>query len=57
MYRLGLINGMDVVVLLLQVLMELMGQIVEQPFYDTLRTQQQLGYIVFSGEWWLPAFS
>ena len=48
---------MDVVVLLLQVLMELMGQIVEQPFYDTLRTQQQLGYIVFSGEWWLPAFS
>jgi len=29
---------------------ELLSQLVEQPFYDELRTQQQLGYLVFSGE-------
>jgi hypothetical protein len=28
-----------------------MAQLVEQPFYDSLRTQQQLGYLVFSGAW------
>jgi len=37
-------------ILLPQVLLELLGQIIDQPFYDTLRTQQQLGYIVFSGK-------
>jgi secreted Zn-dependent insulinase-like peptidase len=33
-----------------QVCAEALSQIMEQPFYDTLRTQQQLGYIVFSGD-------
>lgn len=28
---------------------ELLSQLIEQPFYDQLRTQQQLGYLVFSG--------
>lgn len=28
---------------------ELLSELVEQPFYDELRTQQQLGYLVFSG--------
>jgi len=28
---------------------ELFSQLVEQPFYEDLRTQQQLGYLVFSG--------
>jgi insulysin len=32
-----------------QVLSELFGTLVEQPFYESLRTQQQLGYLVFSG--------
>lgn len=27
---------------------ELLGEAIEQPFYNSLRTQQQLGYIVFS---------
>ena len=31
------------------VLIELISSIVEQPFYDDLRTRQQLGYIVSSG--------
>jgi len=29
--------------------LELLAELVEQPFYNSLRTQQQLGYIVFSG--------
>lgn len=29
--------------------MELLSELVEQPFYDELRTKQQLGYLVFSG--------
>jgi len=28
---------------------ELLADIIEQPFYNSLRTQQQLGYIVYSG--------
>lgn len=32
-----------------QVIAELLSELVEQPFYDELRTQQQLGYLVFSG--------
>lgn len=28
---------------------ELLSQLIEQPFYDDLRTRQQLGYLVFSG--------
>jgi insulysin len=28
---------------------ELLGEVLEQPFFNSLRTQQQLGYIVFSG--------
>jgi insulysin len=31
------------------VLMELLGSIVQEPFYDNLRTKRQLGYIVSSG--------
>ena len=31
------------------VLVELLADLVEQPFYDSLRTKQQLGYIVYSG--------
>lgn len=31
------------------VLMELVGSIVSEPFYESLRTKQQLGYIVSSG--------
>ncbi|GKY92409.1 hypothetical protein MPSEU_000211500 [Mayamaea pseudoterrestris] len=31
------------------VMMELLSSILEQPFYDSLRTKQQLGYIVNSG--------
>jgi insulysin len=31
------------------VLVELLADIVEQPFYDSLRTRQQLGYIVYAG--------
>lgn len=31
------------------VLLELLSDVLEQPFYNSLRTQQQLGYIVFSG--------
>ena len=34
-----------------QVIAELLSELVEQPFYDELRTQQQLGYLVFSGAW------
>ena len=30
-------------------LVELLSDVIEQPFYNTLRTQQQLGYIVYSG--------
>lgn len=30
-------------------MLELLSEIVEQPFYNSLRTQQQLGYIVYSG--------
>lgn len=30
-------------------MLELLSDIVEQPFYNSLRTQQQLGYIVYSG--------
>ncbi|CAD6233778.1 GSCOCG00007274001-RA-CDS [Cotesia congregata] len=29
--------------------LELLGQIISEPFFDVLRTQEQLGYIVFSG--------
>ena len=29
--------------------LELLSEVVQQPFYNSLRTQQQLGYIVFSG--------
>lgn len=29
--------------------LELLSEVIEQPFYNSLRTQQQLGYIVFSG--------
>jgi insulysin len=32
-----------------QMLLELLSVIMEQPFYDELRTKQQLGYIVYSG--------
>jgi secreted Zn-dependent insulinase-like peptidase len=28
---------------------ELLSEVIEQPFYDSLRTKQQLGYIVYSG--------
>ena len=31
------------------VLLEVLAELVEQPFYNSLRTQQQLGYIVYSG--------
>lgn len=31
------------------VLVELLADVVEQPFYDSLRTKQQLGYIVYAG--------
>ena len=31
------------------VLCELLADVVEQPFYDSLRTKQQLGYIVYAG--------
>lgn len=31
------------------VLLELLADIIEQPFFNSLRTQQQLGYIVFCG--------
>lgn len=31
------------------VAMEMIGTLMEQPFYSSLRTQQQLGYIVFAG--------
>jgi insulysin len=30
-------------------LLELLSDVIEQPFYNSLRTQQQLGYIVYSG--------
>ncbi len=33
----------------LTVLAELLADVVEQPFYDSLRTKQQLGYIVYAG--------
>jgi insulysin len=29
--------------------LELLSDVLEQPFYNSLRTQQQLGYIVYSG--------
>ena len=31
------------------VMAELLADVVEQPFYDSLRTKQQLGYIVYAG--------
>lgn len=31
------------------IMLELLAEVIEQPFYDDLRTQQQLGYIVGSG--------
>lgn len=32
-----------------QMILEIFSSIIEQPFYDDLRTKQQLGYIVYSG--------
>ena len=32
-----------------RVLSQLLMSIMEDPYYDSLRTQQQLGYLVFSG--------
>ncbi|CAM9240500.1 unnamed protein product, partial [Discosporangium mesarthrocarpum] len=32
-----------------RVLSQLLGAVIEDPFYDSLRTKQQLGYLVFSG--------
>ena len=32
-----------------QVTVELLGALLEQPFYAELRTRQQLGYIVYAG--------
>ncbi len=31
------------------VLVEVLAQIIREPFFDQLRTKQQLGYLVFSG--------
>lgn len=32
-----------------RVIAQLLMSIMEDPYYDSLRTQQQLGYLVFSG--------